>query len=102
MRQSARAMFRRTRVVTVSGMRIGWLCDIELDLDTGHLTRIGTARFRFLSRAKHWIHKNDIIRWEAQRIIVNDTWAEARSVKTVRRSASSPAPAASCFYDKRS
>lgn len=102
MRQSVRAMLRRTRVVTASGLRIGWLCDIELDLDTGHLSRIGTTRFRFLSRPKHWIHKNDIIRWEPQRIIVNDAWAETRSTKTVRRGAPSPASAASCFYDKRS
>jgi sporulation protein YlmC with PRC-barrel domain len=98
MRLPARTLFRSTRVVTASGVRIGWLRDLEVDLETGQICQIGVARRWWMFRSIHWIPKTCIIRWEKTVIIVQDAWLE--TVKEKRFSPNASIPAVSCSYDR--
>lgn len=95
---TVRALLRHTRVLTASGVMIGWLDDIELDLYQGKVTCISVVASRFWRFSSIWIPRENIIRWDADLIIVMDAWADEAMRARVIKSASA---SASC-YAKRS
>ena len=101
MQRSVRALMCRTTVQTVSGQRVGWLCDIELDLDRGVVTHIGVSPYWIIRRAKHWIQKEAIVRWEGRRVIVKDAWIGHVRFAKLPVNASSAQPV-SCWYGEQS
>lgn len=98
--QSIRAQFGKTVVQTVSGKRLGWFADIEIDVDTASVCAICVQPNRFIAARPLWIQRNDIVRWEVDRITVKDAWRMAVSRQAVPAK-SSALPLASCSYDER-
>lgn len=100
MLQAVRAQFGKTVVQTVSGNRLGWFADIEIDVDTASVCAICVKTRRFIAASPLWIQRGDIVRWEAEKIVVKDAWKAALR-RRLLPAKSSALPLASCSYDER-
>lgn len=99
MQKNVRAILRQTRVRTASGVMIGWVFDVKLDLYQGKVVQIAVTSSRYWRFSPIWILREQIVCWDESVITVIDAWAEKKWTIPVKKNV--PA-AASCYAERSS
>lgn len=98
MRQSVRIALRQTQVRTAMGQSVGWLDDLEYELETGQLVAIAVVATRWWRFHPIWIPRAQIVRWDTDGIVVEDAWSTPEKARI--RPGSLPVQAPSCYAER--